>query len=245
MKLVKSKKRSTPGHESADLKELMNFWQRLDSKGLLQKQAASISFRLLGQGPGAFLLMDRGTGKGAIIKKDQFAIYSPTGSDNSTSVASERLALIRFHASIYSARPDIGAIACFQPAWGSLLKTLVDPLPLVFDEQCRQLGAPVVQIPRSADGSVIPDSVLLGGANAFLDNDGVVITSVTRDKAIYNCELIEKCSKAYLLAHATGGTIRRIPWFVRWIAKNRLIKDERRAAASYALGKAPTGFTAY
>ncbi|TGN10247.1 class II aldolase/adducin family protein [Leptospira ilyithenensis] len=240
MNYVKTKKKPTKEHGSTDLKDLMNLWERLEAKGLLQKKAASLSFRLPGRKPEAFLLINRGSGKGAKVQTDQFDIHGQT-----TILDSERLAVIHFHASMYKARPDIGAIACFQPIWGSLLKTLKDPLPLVFDEQCRQLGAPVVPIHKSEDGSAIADSVLLNGANAFLDTNGVVITSVTREKAIYNCELIEKCSKAYLLAHATGGKIRRIPWFVRWIAKNRLIKDERKAAAAYALGKAPTGFTAY
>ncbi|GBF38690.1 class II aldolase/adducin family protein [Leptospira johnsonii] len=240
MKSVTTKKRSAKKDESSDLNALMNLWKRLEAKGLLQKKAASLSFRLPGQKPEAFLLVNRGSGEGAKIQTDQFDIYGQT-----TTLGSERLAVIHFHASLYKARPDIGAIACFQPTWGSLLKTLEDPLPLVFDEQCRQLGAPVVPIHKTEDGSVISDSVILNGANAFLDTNGVVITSVTREKAIYNCELIEKCSKAYLLAHATGGKIRRIPWLIRWIAKNRLIKDERKAAASYALGEAPSGFTAY
>ncbi|EPG74924.1 class II aldolase/adducin N-terminal domain protein [Leptospira fainei serovar Hurstbridge str. BUT 6] len=240
MKSATKKKRSTKEGESPDLVALMNLWQRLEAKGLLQKKAASLSFRLPGQKPEAFLLINKGSREIAKAQTGQFDIHG-----KASTLDWERLAAINFHASIYRARPDIGAIACFQPIWGSLLKTLKDPLPLVFDEQCRQLGAPVVQIHRSVDGSVIADSILLNGANAFLDTNGVVITSVTREKAIYNCELIEKCSKAYLLAHATGGPIRRIPWLIRWIAKNRLIKDERKAAASYALGKAPTGFTAY
>ncbi|EQA36986.1 class II aldolase/adducin N-terminal domain protein [Leptospira inadai serovar Lyme str. 10] len=243
MKSVTAKKKSKREHESTDQKDLKNLWHRLETKGLLQTEDASLSFRLPGQQPPAFLLIDRKKGKGAEVNR--FTVHDPAASINAVAVDSERSALIHFHASIYRHRSDIGAIACFQPIWGSLLKTLKDPLPLVFDEQCRQLGAPVVQMNRSSDGSAIADSVLLGGANAFLNRDGVVITSVTREKAIYNCELIEKCAKAFLLAYATGGKIRRIPWFVRWIAKNRLIKDERRAAASYALGQAPTGFTAY
>ncbi|EQA46880.1 class II aldolase/adducin N-terminal domain protein [Leptospira broomii serovar Hurstbridge str. 5399] len=243
MKSVPATKNSKQEHGSTDQKDLMNLWHRLEAKGLLQTGEASLSFRLPGQEPPAFLLIDRKKGKGAEV--NQFTIHNPSASIEAGAVDSERLALIHFHASLYLSRSDIGAIACFQPIWGSLLKTLKDPLPLVFDEQCRQLGAPVVQINRHADGSVIADSVLLNGANAFLNQEGVLVTSVTREKAIYNCELIEKCAKAYLLAYATGGKIRRIPWFIRWIAKSRLKKDERRATESYIRGEIPSGFTAY
>lgn len=228
---------------SSDVVELHHLWDRLDTKGLLQKHKANLSFRLPGKG--SFLLLSRTEGKHSKLETKEYRIENPTDLIKMSSVTDESLAVIRFHASLYSLRPDIGAIVCFQPVWSSLLGTLDHPLPLVFDEQCRQLGAPVQSIPKKIDGSVEPDPIVLSGANAFLDEEGVVVTSVTRDKAIYNCELIEKCSKAYLLAHSTGSPIRRIPWWVRFIAKSRLIKDEKKASAAYALGQAPTGFKAY
>ncbi|MDF3820462.1 class II aldolase/adducin family protein [Leptospira sp. 96542] len=226
-----------------DKDDLRNLWNRLEAKGLLQNKEASLSFRLPGKH--SFLLMDKKEGKTSKIKTKEFPILNPLESLDLDSIDDERRKTICFHASMYKHRPDIGAIAVFQSPWGSLLKTLKNPLPLVFDEQCRQLGAPILPLERTFDGSVLPNSVLLSGANGFLEGDGVVVTSVTREKAIYNCELIEKCSKAYLLAFATGGEIRRIPWFVRFIAKNRLLKDERRARESYERGETPTGFKAY
>ncbi|PJZ45799.1 aldose epimerase [Leptospira brenneri] len=228
---------------SSDEQELKSLWHRLETKGLLQDHKADLSFRLPGKG--SFLLMHREEGKKSKVEITEYKIENPTESLRIHLISDETLNLIRFHASIYSLRPDIGAVASFQPVWSSLLKTLDHPLPLVFDEQCRQLGAPVVAIPKHIDGSAEKSPILLNGANAFLDEDNVVITSVTRDKAIYNCELIEKCSKAYLLAHSTGSPIRSIPWWVRFIAKSRLIKDEKKASRAYALGQAPTGFKAY
>lgn len=243
MKVSTLKKRSPKVETSSDITELNHLWHRLDSKGLLQKHKADLSFRLPGKG--SFLLMHRTEGKQSKLETEEFSIENPTAFLKLNSKSEERLAVIRFHASFYSLRPDVGAIVCFQPVWSSLLNTLDHPLPLVFDEQCRQLGAPVEKIPKRIDGSVEAGPIVLSGANAFLQDKGVVITSVTRDKAIYNCELIEKCSKAYLLAHSTGSPIRRIPWWVRLIAKSRLIKDERKASAAYSRGETPTGFKAY
>ncbi|TGL37546.1 class II aldolase/adducin family protein [Leptospira perdikensis] len=243
MKTTTLKKRNPKIETRTDIVELNHLWDRLESKGLLQKHQANLSFRLPGKG--SFLLLSRAEGKHSKLETEEFKIENPTSSIKISSKTDERLAVIRFHASLYSLRQDIGAIVCFQPVWSSLLRTLDHPLPLVFDEQCRQLGAPVNTIPKKIDGSVESDPIVISGANAFLHEEGVVVTSVTREKAIYNCELIEKCSKAYLLAHSTGSPIRRIPWWVRFIAKNRLLKDEKKASAAYALGQRPTGFKAY
>ncbi|MCW7470582.1 aldose epimerase [Leptospira kanakyensis] len=243
MKVSTLKKKTPKQITSSDELELKSLWHRLETKGLLQDHKADLSFRLPGKA--SFLLIHREEGKKSKPEINEYKIENPTDSLRIHLMSDETLNLIRFHASLYSLRPDIGAIASFQPHWSSLLKTLDHPLPLVFDEQCRQLGAPVMNLPKHIDGSVKPSSIILGGANAFLDEDNVVITSVTRDKAIYNCELIEKCSKAYLLAHSTGSPINNIPWWVRFIAKTRLLKDEKKASAAYARGEKPTGFKAY
>ncbi|EOQ96161.1 class II aldolase/adducin N-terminal domain protein [Leptospira wolbachii serovar Codice str. CDC] len=243
MKSTPIKKRNPKQETPSDLAELNHLWDRLENKGLLQTHKADLSFRIPGKG--SFLLMHRSEGKKSKVETTEFLIDNPTSNLKGNSIREESFAVVRFHASLYSLRPDIGAIVWFRPVWSSLLATLDHPLPLVFDEQCRQLGAPVLKIPKRFDGSVEASSILLSGANAFLDEGGVVITSVTRDKAIYNCELIEKCSKAYLLAHSTGNPIQRIPWWVRFIAKSRLLKDETKASAAYARGETPTGFKAY
>lgn len=243
MKTKTFKKTNPKQKTNSDIVELNHLWHRLDSKGLFQKHKADLSFRLPGKG--SFLLMHRGEGKETKVETTEYFIENPTSFLKLNSIPEETLAIIRFHASFYSLRPDVGAIVCFQPVWSSLLKTLDHPLPLVFDEQCRQLGAPVEILPKRIDGSMEAGSIVQSGANAFLQENGVVITSVTRDKAIYNCELIEKCSKAYLLANSTGSPIRRIPWWVRLIAKSRLLKDEKKASAAYLRGETPTGFKAY
>ncbi|KLC63799.1 hypothetical protein GEV893_18425, partial [Xanthomonas perforans] len=60
-----------------------------------------------------------------------------------------------------------------------------------------------------------------------------------------NIALFEKCAKAYVLAAATGGPTRQLPWWVRRIANGRLRKDQVRASAAFANGALPTESTAY
>lgn len=230
-------------NQSPDELELLDLWNRLESKGLFQNLTASLSFLLPGEGK--MILMVNGEGKKKQPLVGIYHLENPntmlSGDDSLPNLPS----LIRFHVDLYKIRPDVGAIVRFIPPWSSHLHEIDHPLPLVFDEQCRQLGAPVLQLPIDLNGNLLPSPTLTSGANGFLLGDEVIITSVTREKAIYNCELIEKCAKAYLLAIATGGKVKQIPWFVRFIAKSRLLKDEKKAMEFYKRGERPTGFKAY
>lgn len=230
-------------NQTPDEMELHELWNRLESKGLFQNQSASLSFLI--PGTGTFLLMVKGEGKKNKPILQSYSIKNPNTMLDENHQLETLPSIIRFHADLYSFRPDVGAIVRFIPPWSSKLNFLDHPLPLVFDEQCRQLGASVNQLPLDENGNLKQSSILLSGANGFLVSEEVVITSVTREKAIYNCELIEKCAKAYLLAISTGGNVRQIPWFVRFIAKSRLLKDEKKAIEFYKRGERPTGFKAY
>ncbi|TGL74179.1 aldose epimerase [Leptospira jelokensis] len=242
-KLPKAKPKSKSTKQTPDEMEIHDLWNRLESKGLFQSNAVSLSFLL--PGTDSFLLMAKTEGKKAKPSLGIYSVNFPNTRSNE-SLGHEFLpAVIRFHAELHSNRSDVGAIVKFVPPWSSKLRYLDHPLPLVFDEQCRQLGAPVHQLPVGPNGNLLTSEILRSGANGFLLGEEVIITSVTREKAIYNCELIEKCAKAYLLAIATGGTVRNIPWFVRFIAKQRLLKDEKKATAFYKRGERPTGFKAY
>jgi hypothetical protein len=68
---------------------------------------------------------------------------------------------------------------------------------------------------------------------------------MTCDRVLFNTELYEKCSQAYVIAKASGSRIGLIPVWVRIIANHRLLKDERRAAVSYRNGHIPEGISGY
>lgn len=153
---------------------------------------------------------------------------------------------VALHAVVYRARGDAGALLTARLPWASRLAQLAEPMPAVFDEQVRQLGARVEHLPTQ--GSTLGGAAtarLARGANAFLLGEQVLVVGFTPERAVLNAEVLEKCAKAYLLARLAGGPVRTIPWLVRWIAGGRLRKDERRAAAAHARGETPGRFSTY
>jgi len=101
------------------------------------------------------------------------------------------------HAEVYRRRGDAGAVLSACPPWGAALAGLGRPMPPVFDEQVRHLGPSVLPLagPASLDSC----------RNAYFLPDGCLCIGTTRDRAVFNAELLEKCSQAYLLAFLARG----------------------------------------
>jgi len=157
------------------------------------------------------------------------------------------------HAAIYRSRPDVGAILFSRQDWGSSLNQGPKSMPGIFDEQVRQLGrfvAPLKAMPKQIStfrGRLGPATLsqLRAGEQVFLVSGGLLVLGHTVERVVFNAELVEKCAKAYLIAVATGLTVKKVPLYVRIIANMRLHKDQKRSKASYAAGKTPEGFKAY
>jgi hypothetical protein len=126
------------------------------------------------------------------------------------------------HAALYLARPGAGAMASGGGVFGAALADFGGTMPQVFDEQARHLG------PMGARHG-----------NVLLEQGRVVCLGSTPTRLALNAELFEKCAKAYVLAAATGGAVRPLPWPVRFIANRRLRRDARRAAERFAQGLLP------
>lgn len=233
----KTKFRPAAAYE-AYYRELAEAVARLQSRGMLDAGGESVSLRIPGQA--AFLIAlpagrDRKLAGG--FAGMRLIGFDGRPRDERPEALNDSVA--RTHATLYRLRPDAGAAAITRQPWGSALGSLDRPMPAVFDEQARQLGAAVERL-------IEPDAtVLKKGANTFLYNEGVLLLGITRDRLLFNAELLEKCAQAFLLAHTTGEKIGRLPFYVRYIANGRLLKDERRSAESYARGEVPGGFTAY
>ena len=140
------------------------------------------------------------------------------------------------HRAFYQDRPDVGAILVASPPWAGALDLVPREMPGLFDEQVRHLGRKVARFSPAA---------LKGGDNAFLLGDSVLCLGMTLDRLVFNAELLEKCAKAFILAHSTGVRLTTVPWWVRLIAGRRLLRDERFAAECYAEGKVPVFKSAY
>jgi len=140
------------------------------------------------------------------------------------------------HDRIYAARPDVGAIFSGGLRWSSALCRLDLSMPAVFDEQVRHLGVEACRlaIGAEADG---PLPALSNGANAYLLDDAALCLGMGLERLLQNIEILEKCAESYALAASAGGTVRRIPWLVRYIANGRLRKDQKDAAARHLRGE--------
>jgi len=150
------------------------------------------------------------------------------------------------HASIYQNRSDVGAIAVSSPCGVRLVAELGGVLPTLFDEQARHIGGSARPIPdRVGASNERLREVFRRGDNAVLVGRQLLCLGMTSERVLFNTELVEKCARAYTIARATGRPIKRIPWWVRMIAKRRLIKDERKAALSHSRGLMPESVGAY
>lgn len=211
--------------------EVARALSRLEAKGLVSAPCDTFSARLPGQGA---LAVTSPRTKSCGVRIVPFAEAAPDEP------------VVALHAEVYRARGDAGALLTARLPWASRLAQLGEPMPAVFDEQVRQLGARVERLPTQ--GSSLGDAGtarLARGANAFLLGEEVLVVGVTPERAVLNAEVLEKCAKAFLLARLAGGPIRTIPWLVRWIAGGRLRKDERRAAEAYARGETPGRLSTY
>lgn len=205
-------------------------WRRLSEKGLASF-GGSLSLRV--PGTATFTLIeDRAT--------DAVSTHiSDHAFDASSGVAG-------VHAAIYRARPDVGAVFISRQPWARHLVDLQLTMPAVFDEQVRHLGKRVEHLGLPLAGlPARAAQALATQANAYVLDDAVLCLGLTRDRLVFNAELLEKCAKAFVLATLTGLPVRELPWLVQFIANRRLLKDERSAAQSYARGEVPTGLNAY
>jgi len=148
-------------------------------------------------------------------------------------VASSEAAAV--HAMVYKQRGDVGAIAWAGGPFSRRLSQFGGALPQVFDEQARHIGA--MPPPIENRGELF--AALQTGGNAAVLQGLPLCFGTTPRRLALNWELLEKCAKAYVLAVATGGRVRKLPWWVRRIANARLAKDARAAAEAYRRGELP------
>lgn len=148
-----------------------------------------------------------------------------------------------FHAAIYRSRKDAGAVLIGRTPWSVAVAALGTAVPTLFDEQARHIGK--TEAPVRVGRRKWAVDALRGGGNVAIYGDLRVCVGTTPDRVVFNADLFEKCAKAFVIAHASGHRIRRVPGWVRYIAGGRLDKDQKRAAKSYQAGEIPEGMDAY
>lgn len=161
------------------------------------------------------------------------------------------------HARIFSKRMDVGGIFVSGGQFSQALSLVDKPMPAIFDEQVRQIGNGITTL-RLKNNQLTRDAkkCLTNSDNAYLmstqssaktidEQVRPLILGITHERVVFNAELLEKCAKAYVLASATGKSVTQVPFYVRFIAHRRKLKDQAYAADCYQQGNLPTGFTAY
>jgi ribulose-5-phosphate 4-epimerase/fuculose-1-phosphate aldolase len=242
---------------------------RLTKKGLVRPPGAGFSVRIPGQTAMAIgrvqadlgarasrpLSHDRlapANSRGQILpgaeRTDASATPGETPTPNVSVVAFDQVGglvpveeatVLRMHASIYRHRPDVGAILTSCLPWCFWLARS-GMMPAVFDEQVRYLGPQVERLPSlGTELTAGAIATLKRGANAFLLDQETICLGLTAERALLNAELLEKCAQAYILASLTRHPVGSIPFYVRFIAARRLLRDEKRAAEAYARGELP------
>jgi len=139
------------------------------------------------------------------------------------------------HVAIYLARPDVGAVLLGGGDYGRALAGFGGAMPQLFDEQARHIGP----MGSPVDGTVTLSRTLRGGGNALIIGGRPACLGITSERLVLNAELFEKCAQACVLARAAGVSVRPLPWWVRWVANRRLMKDEKRAALRFSRGLMP------
>jgi ribulose-5-phosphate 4-epimerase/fuculose-1-phosphate aldolase len=181
-------------------------------------------------------LLTRGLFSVRVPGREAMAVLDPEGEPRILGFAEALDPRAALHAQVYRRRGDAGAVLSACPPWAATLAGLARPLPVVFDEQARHLG-PVLPLtgPQALDSN----------GTAYFLPDGCLCIGTTRDRAVFNAELLEKCSQAFLLAFLARGRVWRIPLPIRLFAWSRLRRDQRIAAAAIAQGRFAQTATAY
>lgn len=203
---------------------LLNDERRLRHKGLYGQAGDSVSTRIPGRD--AFMLALPDTDEVRVVD------FDTQGSEAAA-----------FHAAIYRARKDAGAVLISRTPWSTVLSAMGAAVPTLFDEQARHIGTTEKPVPVGRRRRAV--RALEGGGNAVVYGDQRICIGTTPDRVVFNADLFEKCTKAFVIARTSGKRIRRVPRWVRFIAGGRLKKDQRRAAETYDAGEIPEGMDAY
>ncbi len=222
--------------------QLLAGCRRLASKGFLNTPADSFSLRVPGS---AEMIIASGCKDWREIGVADLQTAPFSIGEGGSGLHATILHAAISHAAIYRERGDVGAVAISSPKGVRLLAHCGGWFPTLFDEQARHIGAPAEPL----DAATVPTDVVRKtfrrGTNAVLLGEQLLCLGMTCERVLCNVELYEKCAQAYVIAKASGNRIRVIPGWVRLIANRRLLRDERRAAASYRNGVIPEGIGEY
>jgi len=120
------------------------------------------------------------------------------------------------HIGIYKHRADVNAVVHTHQTYASILGVINESIPPLFDEETKEFGPVVTNIPYAISGSKeLVKNVIKNLSNTchcyILQNHGALNLGRDIDHAWKNTELLEKVSKIYYAALLTGREISLLP----------------------------------
>ena len=120
------------------------------------------------------------------------------------------------HIGIYKHRIDVNAIVHTHQTYASILAVIGESIPPLFDEETKEFGPVVENIPYAISGSrdLVQNVIQKLGNHChcyILQNHGALNLGRDIDHAWKNTELLEKVSKIYYAALITGKKISTLP----------------------------------
>ncbi len=179
--------------------------------GTLKGTGGNVSMRL--EAKEAYVITPSGLSYDQLTPKDMCVLdfdMTPIEGELKPSIESG------FHLETYKRRPDIFAVIHTHQIHASTLAVLNKSIPPLFDEVSLSLGHIVDVIPYALSGS--PELIenvaakLDNMCHAYLmQNHGALSLGATLEKAWLNVELLEKTSKIFLSALASGLPLEQLP----------------------------------
>ncbi|WP_300674842.1 class II aldolase/adducin family protein [Desulfoluna sp.] len=120
------------------------------------------------------------------------------------------------HATLYTRRPDVNAVAHTHQFHASIFAVLNTPIPPLFDEIAMLIGHQIAVIPYALSGSdalaaQVGKSVTNGCSCFIMQNHGALNLGRDLKQAMRNAELLEKAARVYHHALSTGLPITTLP----------------------------------
>jgi len=114
------------------------------------------------------------------------------------------------HLEIYARREDVGAIIHNHSVYATSLAVSGVSIPPILDDQVFYLGGEIAVAKHALPGStqlVKNVAEAMGSKNAVLmANHGALAAGATMDKALFNCQLLERLSQVMIYSKITGNT---------------------------------------
>jgi L-ribulose-5-phosphate 4-epimerase len=146
------------------------------------------------------------------------------------------------HAGIYENRADVNVVIHTHQVSASAVALTNRSIPALFDEQVRYLGPSIELVSYGLSGTEqLKNNVarkLANLCNAYiLKNHGALTLGPNPERAMFNVEILEKCSSAFLLAYYTGERLTRIPPEIRDLLFSKLRSDQDLGVVTGEQGK--------